>query len=63
MYLFKDYSFTWWQTGLLKVYVASGGLLIGAHFPEVVLQYTTILFAVFGSLMIYFIYAMMTKKL
>jgi hypothetical protein len=34
MNLFKTYSFTWWQVGVLKLALLSIGVLIGARWPE-----------------------------
>ncbi len=63
MKLFRDYTFAWWQAGLLKVYVLSIGLLIGAYFPDVVMRYQELLIGIFVVLAIYFIYALVTQKM
>ena len=34
MDIFKNTSFTWWQTGLLKWASAAFGIAIGAYWPE-----------------------------
>ena len=49
--------------GLFKVYLASAGLLVGAYFPEVVMQYKNILFGLFIVMLIYFVYALVAKKI
>ena len=63
MKLFREYTFKWWQVGLLKVYVVSIGLLLGAYFPETVLRYKNILLAIFVILMVYFLHALLTKEM
>jgi len=63
MKLLKNYTLTWWQMGLFKVYVASVGLLVGAYFPEIVMQYKNILFGLFIVMLIYFVYALVAKKI
>jgi len=63
MKLLKNYTLTWWQMGLFKVYLASAGLLVGAYFPEVVMQYKNILFGLFIVMLIYFVYALVAKKI
>jgi hypothetical protein len=34
MKVFKDYVFTWWQVGLLKLSLLSAGLFIGSMWPS-----------------------------
>lgn len=63
MHLFKDYTFTWWQVGLLKTYVAAGALLLGSYFPEFIVQYRSVLIILFVLLLGYFLYVMAMKKL
>ncbi|HBO61005.1 TPA: hypothetical protein DD449_04970 [Candidatus Berkelbacteria bacterium] len=33
MHPFKDYSFSWWQLGLLKFSMIAAGVLITVYFP------------------------------
>ena len=63
MKLFRDYRFNWWQIALFKFYLVSGGLLIGAYFSPFVLQYKTILLLIFSLTLVYFLYALVMKKI
>lgn len=60
MKLFRDYTMTWWQVGLLKTYVAVIGLIVGAYYAEIVSQYYTVLIGIFVVLMVYFLYMMVS---
>jgi hypothetical protein len=51
---------TWWQVGLLKLYVFVVGLMLGAYFADVVNGWYVPLLIIFGVLMVYFLYAMFT---
>jgi hypothetical protein len=62
MKLLRNYTFKWYQVSLLKVYVLSVGLLIGAHYPAVVMEYRNILLAVFGVLVVYFVWVVVKGK-
>lgn len=53
MNIFKDYTFTWWQAGMLKASVVCLGVAIGANWPEVFAQYTTVLIVIAVVLGIY----------
>ena len=35
MSLFKSFTLTWWQAGLLKLAAACVGIIIGATWPEI----------------------------
>lgn len=63
MKLFRDYSFKWWQVSLFKLYIISIGLLAGAYFSEIVMQYKNVLFGIFILLMIYFLRVVFTRKI
>ena len=43
MNIFKNYNFTWWQAGILKVSVVCIGVAIGANWPDVFAPYTVLL--------------------
>jgi len=43
MKIFRDYTLTWWQTGMLKVSVVCIGIAIGANWPEIFVKYTALL--------------------
>ena len=60
MKLFRNYTMTWWQIGLLKLYVFVVGLLVGSFFVEVVSGWYTPLLVVFIVLLVYFSYHMFT---
>jgi len=34
MHPFKDYSFSWWQLGLLKISMIAAGILIGVYLTD-----------------------------
>ena len=55
MNIFKNYTFTWWQVGILKVSVVCIGVAIGANWPEVFVQYTTALIGIAVVLGIYLV--------
>jgi hypothetical protein len=61
MRFFKDYTFTWWQTGILKIAMVCIGIAIGANWPEVFTQYITILL-VFGIALGIYVAAISFKK-
>ena len=63
MSLFRDYTFSWWQAALFKLYLLSIGLLLGAHFPEIVMQYKTLLLVIFVALLVYFLYAWLGQEI
>ena len=46
MNILKNYTFTWWQAGIFKVCLLAIGIAIGANWPKVFAQYTTLLVAV-----------------
>lgn len=39
MKLFKNYTFTWWQMGAIKLYVLSVGIILGAYWADFFSQY------------------------
>ncbi len=43
MNIFKNYTFSWWQVGILKLALLCFGLAIGSYWPEVFSQYTKLL--------------------
>ncbi|RJO61977.1 hypothetical protein C4544_01240 [candidate division WS5 bacterium] len=53
MNIFKSYTFTWWQAGILKASVVCIGIAIGANWPEVFAKYTMALIVVAVVLGIY----------
>ena len=53
MNIFRNYTFTWWQAGILKASVVCIGVAIGANWPEGFAKYTTILIAIAVVLGIY----------
>jgi len=63
MKLFREYTMSWWQVVLLKVYVFVVGLIIGSYFVDVVQQYMTVLVLLFVALAAYFIYTLFTDGL
>jgi len=60
MKLFRNYTMTWWQVGLLKTYVMVVGLLVGSYFASYVIALTVPLLIIFVVLAVYFIYQMFT---
>lgn len=61
MKLFRNYSMSWWQVGLLKLYVMVVGLMVGSYFAEYILPYMSLLLVIFVLLAIYFSYQMFTN--
>ncbi len=53
MNIFKNYTFTWWQAGILKASVVCIGVAIGANWPQVFAPYTTLLIVIGVALGIY----------
>jgi hypothetical protein len=47
MNLFKSYTLTWWQFGLLKTALIAFGLAIGASWPAVVSGWVPVLWVIF----------------
>lgn len=56
MKLFHNYSMTWWQIGLFKLYLFVVGLFVGSYFSEIVTGLYPVLFAIFVVLAVYFSY-------
>ncbi len=50
MTIFKTTKFTWWQIGMLKWAVLFSGIAVGATWPDLFVDYATIL-ATVGLLM------------
>jgi hypothetical protein len=50
MDIFRNYTFTWWQVGLLKLALLSLGIAIGSYCQETFVPYATAL-AVLGILL------------
>ena len=63
MKLFHDYTMTWWQIGLFKMYLFVVGLFVGSYFADIVAGLYPVLFAVFVVLALYFSYALIAGKL
>ena len=53
MNIFKNYTMTWWQVGLLKLAVLCIGVVLGSHWPQAFVPYTAILLIVAIVLGIY----------
>ena len=47
MYLFKDFTFTWWQAGIFKIAMLSLGIVIGSTWPEFFKGWTPFLLLLF----------------
>jgi uncharacterized protein (DUF2062 family) len=43
MNIFRDYTFTWWQVGILKLALLSLGVAIGSYCSAAFLPYFTLL--------------------
>jgi len=46
MDIFKNYTFTWWQAGILQISAVCIGVALGAHWPEIFAPYTTALIVI-----------------
>jgi uncharacterized membrane protein YgaE (UPF0421/DUF939 family) len=51
--LFKNTTLTWWQLGLLKIAVLAIGIVIGSHWSDIFVGYTTVLLIVGGVSSVY----------
>jgi len=63
MKFFRNYTFTWWQIGLLKIYLLVAGLMLGAYFSDFIMGWVKLLFGIFVVLLVYFIYLLFSKEL
>lgn len=61
MSIFKDYTFKWWQIGLLKLTLLLFGIAIGASWQAAFLPYVTALVAFGIILSLYLIYISFKK--
>lgn len=43
MDIFRNYTFTWWQVGILKLALLSLGVAIGSYFANTLLPYFPVL--------------------
>ena len=46
MKIFKDYTFKWWQMGMLKLALFFFGLAIGAYWSGLFLSWAAVLFVI-----------------
>jgi hypothetical protein len=56
MYLFKSYTLTWWQFGLLKTAMIAFGLALGATFPATFAAWLPVLWVLFIVFSVYLMY-------
>ena len=63
MRLFRNYTFTWPQAVLFKLYIFSAGLLVGAYGNEVVREWSALLVVLFVTLLVYFSYLLLRGRL
>ncbi len=61
MNIFKNYTFTWWQAGMLKASVVCVGIAIGANWPEVFAKYTALLIVIAVAFGLYLASAALKK--
>lgn len=61
MNIFKNYTYSWWQVGILKLALLSFGLAVGAYWHEVFSQYIT-LFVLIGVVCAVYIGFVSLKK-
>jgi len=54
---FHDYTFTWWEIGLLKLSMLAAGIAIGAGWPQAFAGWTTALWIVFAASGLYLVRA------
>jgi len=62
MDIFKNYTFSWWQIGLLKLALFSFGLAIGAFWHEVFSPHITVLIILGIVLAIYIGFVSLEQK-
>lgn len=61
MNLFKNYTFTWWQVAIFKIALLAIGVAVGANWPQVFVQYTTILVIIGLAIGIYIAFVSFKK--
>ncbi len=54
--------FTFWDIGLLKTYGAIPGLMIGAYFPQIIINVQLLLGVIFGALLFRYVYLIFIKN-
>jgi len=62
MTVFKDYKFTWWQVGLLKLCMISIGIIIGLYFANFFTGLVPLLWLTFFAPAIYLGYISVIKQ-
>lgn len=50
---FRDYTFTWWQVGLLKLCMLAAGIAIGASWPQAFAGWTAAFWMIFAITAVY----------
>ncbi len=61
MSIFKNYTYSWWQVGILKLALLSFGLAIGAYWNEFFFQYVNLFIAIGVACAIYIGYISLRK--
>jgi hypothetical protein len=62
MKIFKDYTLTWWQIGLLKLCVFCFGIVVGAYWHEVFADQLSVILILGLVLAIYLGFALLKKS-
>ena len=55
MKIFRTWTFTWWEMGMLKVCLISLGILLGLYFREYLAGLTALWWVLFAAFALYFI--------
>jgi len=62
MKIFKKYTYSWWQIGLLKLTLLSFGIVIGAYWHEVFSKYIITLIVAGVILSFYLIFVSLGQE-
>lgn len=62
MHVFRQWVFTWWEVGLLKVSLISLGILCGLYFTEYVVDFLFMWWVLFLAPALYFIVRIVQEK-
>lgn len=56
MKIFHDYTFTWWQIGILKLCLIAFGVAVGATWPGAFIGWVVALWLIFAVTAVYLYY-------
>ena len=62
MKIFRTWTFTWWEVGLLKVCLISVGILLAIYFRSYLVDLTTLWWTLFVLTTLYFLVKMFRES-